>query len=137
MHILIAVVALASLVGLVVWSMSQPKEKLQAVWTELSAPFSSKHKDLATPFHAWVETSALMAKEQALQAWLLGLPAEGLQALAEKVAEFCVEMDVELDWLFDAEADVDPNAKVAAEEMVIDYCKICLKAVQNQQVGHE
>jgi hypothetical protein len=135
MHILIAVVALASLVGLVIWSLSQPKEKLQAVWTELSAPFASRHKDLAIPFRAWVETSSLMAKEQALQSWLLGLPAEGLQALAEKVSEFCVEMDVELDWLFDAEVDVDPNAKVAAEEMVIDYCKICLKAVQNQQIA--
>lgn len=135
MHILIAIAALASLVGLVVWLLRQPKEKLQAVWTELSAPFGYKNKDLEAPFRAWVETSTLMAREQALQTWLLGLPVEGLQALAEKVAEFCVEMDVELEWLFDTEADVDPNAKAAAEEMVIDYCKICLKAVQNQQIS--
>lgn len=133
MHILIIAVVLASLAGLTVWSLKQPKEKLQAVWTELSAPFASKHKDLSTPFRAWSETSDLMAKEQALQVWLQGLSAEGLQALAEKVAEFCMEMDVNLNWLFDEEADVDPDAKAVAEEMIVDYCKICLKAVQNQQ----
>lgn len=137
MHIFIAVVVLALLVGWVRSEprRSEPKKKLQAVWTEFSVPFMSKHKNLTPRFRAWVETSALMAKEPALQAWLLGLPAEGLQALVKKVAEFCVEMDVELDWLFDADVDVDPNAKAAAEEMVIDYCKICLKAVQNQQIA--
>ena len=133
MLILIIVVVLASLAGLTVWSLSEPREKLQAVWTELSAPFTSQPKDLATPFRAWAETSDLLAKEPVLQAWLVGLPAESLQALAEKVVEFCVEMDVNLDWLFNEEADIDPDAKVAAEEMVVDYCKICLKAVQNQQ----
>lgn len=133
MHILIVVAVLASLVGLVVWSLNQPKDKLQAVWTEMAAPFTSKSKELATPFRAWAESS--LGNESALQAWLVGLPNEGLQALAEKVAEFCVEMDVDIEWLFDAEAEVDPNAKAAAEEMVTDYCKICLKAVQQQQVS--
>ncbi len=134
MHILIAVVALASIVGLAAWSLSQPKEKLQAVWTELSTPFTSRQKDLATPFRQWAENSPALAQDAALKVWLLGLPNEGLQALAEKIAEFCIEMDVDLEWLFEDTSEVDPTAKAAAEEMVIDYCKICLKAVHNQQI---
>ncbi|OQX16387.1 MAG: hypothetical protein BWK73_04110 [Thiothrix lacustris] len=139
MHIFIAVVVLALLVGWVRSEprRSEPKKKLQAVWTEFSVPFMPKHKNLTPRFRAWVETSALMAKEPALQAWLLGLHAEGLQALVKKVAEFCVEMDVKLDWLFDAKAAVEPNARIAAEDMVIDYCKIVFKAVHSQKVAHE
>lgn len=132
MHILVIFLVLLALIALVVWSVSQPKEKLQAVWSELASPFTSKTKDLATPLRDWAQTA--LGNEQPLQTWLVGLPDEGLQALGENIANFCMEMDVELDWLFDPEAEVDPNAKAAAEEMVVDYCKICLKAVQNQTV---
>jgi len=133
MHILVVFLVLLVLIALVVWSVSQPKDKLQAVWSELASPFISKTKDLATPLRNWAQTA--LGDEKPLQTWLIGLPDEGLQALGDNIANFCMEMDVELDWLFDPEAEVDPNAKAAAEEMVVDYCKICLKAVQNQQIS--
>ncbi|QTR46596.1 hypothetical protein J9253_01150 [Thiothrix litoralis] len=132
MHILVVFLVLLALIALVVWSFSQPKETLQAVWSEISSPFNNRTKDLATPLRDWAQTD--LGEEQPLQTWLVGLPDEGLQALGESIANFCMEMDVELDWLFDPDAEVDPNAKAAAEEMVVDYCKICLKAVQNQTV---
>jgi hypothetical protein len=131
MHILVILLILPVLIA--IWSLSQPKEKLQAVWSELASSFTPKNKDLATPLRDWAQTA--LGNEQPLQTWLVGLPDEGLQALGENIANFCVEMDVELDWLFDPEAEIDANAKAAAEEMVVDYCKICLKAVQKQTIA--
>jgi hypothetical protein len=131
MHMLVIFLVLLSLVFMVMWTLSQSKEKLQQVWSGLAAPFASKNLDWATPIKAWAETS--LAKDKVLQAWLLNLPSDGLQALGEKIAEFCVEMNVDLSWLMNPATEVDPAVKQAAEETVIDYCKICLKAVQNQQ----
>ncbi|SJM96097.1 hypothetical protein [Crenothrix polyspora] len=131
MHMLVIFLVLLSLIFMVMWTLSQSKEKLQQAWSGLAAPFASKNQDWATPIKAWAETS--LTKDKALQAWLLALPSEGLQALGEKIAEFCVEMNVELNWLINPATEIDPAVKQAAEETVIDYCKICLKAVQNQQ----
>lgn len=131
MHVLIIFFVLFLLVSIVVWTMNQSKEKLQQAWSGIAAPFTSQTKDWATPMKAWAETS--LANERQLQAWLLALPSDGLQALGEKIAEFCMEMNIDLDWLVNPATEIDPAAKQAAEEMLVDYCKICLKAVQNQK----
>ncbi len=135
MHILVIFLVLLLLTSMVVWAIAQPKEKLQKAWSDIAAPFTSKTRDWGTPLKVWAEAS--LGNERQLQTWLLALPSEGLQALGEKIAEFCNEMNVDLTWLTDTETDtgVNPVAKQAAEEMVIDYCKICLKAVQNQQTA--
>ena len=129
MHILIVASLLASVVGLAIWSLSQPKEKLQELWSEIRTPFMNHHTDWAPSFRQWAES---LEREPDLKTWLVSLPDEALQALAEKLQEFCLEMGVELEWLLQASADTDPNAKAATEDMVIDYCKICLKALQHQ-----
>lgn len=133
MHILIAIVALAVIIGLAIRPVNRSKEKLQAVWPEITASRHSPRKDLVTPFKAWAETA--LGQEPQLQAWLTTLPDEGLQALVKKLAEFCVEMDMELEWLFTPEPSVTPEAKVVVGQVAIDYCKICLNAVQRQPVA--
>jgi len=89
-----------------------------------------KQQDYATPLKSWAQSG--LNNESKLQAWLLALPEEGLQALGEKVHEFAVEMDLDLNWLTDPEAESLPEARQAAEEMVTDYCKLCMKTVQKQ-----
>lgn len=133
MHLMLIFLVLSLLVLTVKWTMAQPKEKLQKVWSDLAAPFTSETKDWSGPLKAWVETS--LGNEKQLQAWLLALPNEGLQALGEKIAEFCTDMNVDLNWLLNPVAEVDPGAKRAAEEMIVDYCKICFKAVQSQKTS--
>ncbi|MCX7097102.1 MAG: hypothetical protein NTV43_04240 [Methylococcales bacterium] len=129
MHILIFV-GLILLTGAAVWASLQPREKLQATWEEISTPFTGKKKDWATPLKAWAKAS--LNEEVQLQKWLASLSVEGLQGLGEKLAEFCTEMNVNLDWLHDPKAKITPEAKKAAEETIIDYCKMCQKAVKQQ-----
>lgn len=131
MPILVIILVLLLLVFTLVWAMSGPREKLQKAWSGIAAPFTVKTKDLATPLKAWADTS--LAGEPALRTWLVALPVEGLQALGEKIAEFCMEMNTDLDWLIAPAEEADPAARQAVEDIVIDYCKICLKAVRNQR----
>jgi hypothetical protein len=131
MHLLVILLALLLLAVMVMWTTAQPKEKLQKAWSDITEPFTSKNKDWATPMRAWVQAS--LEKEPKLQAWLLALPNEGLQALGEKIAEFCEQMNINLQWLTNPATEIELAEKQAAEEMIIDYCKICLKAVQNQK----
>ncbi|NOS86928.1 MAG: hypothetical protein HOP34_00055 [Methylococcaceae bacterium] len=127
MHILIFS-GLILLACAAVWASLQPKEKLQATWEEISTPFTGKKKDWSTPLKSWAKAS--LVAEPELQKWLLSLSAEGLQGLGEKLGEFCADMNVNLDWLHDAQAKITPEAKKAAEETMIDYCKMCQKAVK-------
>lgn len=127
MHILIFS-GLILLACAAVWASLQPKEKLQATWDEISTPFTGKKKDWATPLKTWAK--AALNDEPVLQKWLLALSTEGLQGLGEKLGEFCAEMNVNLNWLHDPQAKITPEAKKTAEETMIDYCKMCQKAVK-------
>jgi hypothetical protein len=127
MHILIFS-GLILLTCAAVWASLQPKEKLQAAWEEIATPFTGKKKDWATPLKGWAQAS--LNEEPQLQKWLVSLSAEGLQGLGEKLAEFCAEMNVNLDWLLDPKTKITPEAQKAAEETVVDYCKMCQKAVR-------
>jgi|GEM_PF-2938848 hypothetical protein len=135
MHILLFLLVLALLIFLVLWALAQPKADLEAsvrkVWTGLADSLSPKSVDWTTPMRAWAETS--LENEQEIRIWLLALPNDGLQALGEKIAEFCLQMNVDLQWLIDPAKTFDAMRKQSAEEMVVDYCKVCLKAVQNQK----
>lgn len=130
MHFVVIFLALILLIFMVKWSLAQPKEKLEKAWSDIVSPFSLKTKDWATPLKTWAEVS--LEAELPLKTWLLALSNEGLQALGEKIADFGMEMNVDLTWLSDPAAEIEPTTKKNAEEMVIDYCKICYKAVQNQ-----
>lgn len=132
MHIIVIALIFLSLGYALTWAWNQPKDKLQAMLSEITTPFvAEKLPDMATPLKQWAQAS--LGQETLLQTWLLNLPDEGLQALGEKIAEFSHDMEVDLDWLLKPEVETNPIAKQAAEEMVIDYCKLCLKAVQQQR----
>ena len=135
MHILMFLLVFGVLISLIMWALAQPKadleDNLRKVVSGLTEALSPKTVDWATPMRVWAETS--LENEQEIQAWLLALPSDGLQALGEKIAEFCLQMNVDLQWLSDPVKPVDPQFKLSAEEMVIDYCKVCLKAVHNQK----
>jgi hypothetical protein len=131
MPILAIILVLLLLVFALAWAMTGPREKLQKAWSGIAVPFTSKTQDLATPLKAWAETS--LSGEPALRTWLVSLSAEGLQALGEKIAEFCREMNVDLAWLLAPAEDADPEARQAVEDIVTGYCKICQKAVRNQR----
>ncbi len=98
--------------------------------SRLASALQLQQQDYATPLKSWAQNT--LNNESKLQAWLLALPGEGLQALGEKVYEFAVEMDLDLSWLTDPEVESLPESRQAAEVMVTDYCKLCMKAVQKQ-----
>ena len=130
MHILFIFFILLIFLLLCVWLIKQSKEKLQQVFDDIGAPFLSKPKDWVSSLKIWAEN--YLSTEPALQSWLLSLTSEGLQALGEKIAEFCREMAINLDWLLKPDTEIDPIVRQKAEAIVIDYCKICQKAVENQ-----
>lgn len=129
MHFLVVLALLLALVSVVFWVfMDRPKQQLETVWNNLATTLKLNPQDRATPLKMWAQES--LGTEPKLQAWLLALPDEGLQALGEKVHEFGADMDLDLQWLVDPEFEGVPEAQQAAEEMVVDYCKLCMKAVQ-------
>ena len=135
MHILMFLLLFGSLSFLVMWALAQPKadleENVRKVFSGIAGSLTPRTVDWATPMRTWAETS--LASELEIQTWLLALPSDGLQALGEKIAEFCLQMNVDLQWLSDPAKPIDQHVKQAAEEMVIDFCRVCLKAVQNQK----
>ncbi len=135
MHILMFLMVFGALSFLVMWALAQPKadleENVRKVLSGIAGSLTPKTVDWATPMRVWAETS--LGSEQEVQAWLLALSSDGLQALGEKIAEFCLQMNVDLQWLSDPAKPIDSLVKRAAEEMVIDYCRVCLKAVHNQK----
>jgi hypothetical protein len=135
MHILMFLMILGALGFLVMWALAQPKadleENVRKVLSGIAGSLTPKAVDWATPMRVWAETS--LGSEQEIQTWLLALSSDGLQALGEKIAEFCLQMNVDLHWLSDPAKPIDSLVKQAAEEMVIDYCRVCLKAVHNQK----
>ena len=135
MHILMFLMVLGALGSLIIWSLAQPKaaleENVRKVWSGIAGALTPSAFDWAAPLRIWAESS--LGSEQEIQSWLLALSNDGLQALGEKLAEFCLQLNVDLQWLSDPAKAIDPLVKQSAEEMVIDYCRVCLKAVHNQK----
>ena len=130
MHILTIIAVIALLVTVVAWVLKDgpKKKKLWGVLDDFGSVTKFHHIDYTTSLRTWAQDS--LNDEPVLQTWLLDLHEEGLQALGEKISELGVEMDLDLNWLFAPEEAVVPIAQQAYEELVIDYCKLCLKAVE-------
>lgn len=83
---------------------------------------------LAPQFRAWVESA--LGNEPKLQAWLLALSPEQMQALVEHVAAYCEQLKVQLTWLTEQQIEVPPALKSTAQEIVVSYCTGIWKATQ-------
>ena len=134
MHIISVLIILLLLVGVLVWLfMERPKQQLEGVWSNVASSLNLKSQDYSIPLRMWAEEE--LGEEPQLQTWLLGLSEEALPALGEKIHELGVDMDLDLSWLTDPESEGIPEAQQASKEMVVDYCKLCMKAVHKQQMG--
>jgi Sec-independent protein translocase protein TatA len=139
MNILILITIVALILFLLFGRTKQPNsmteshyklDKFKENWDDITSSLIPKKADLATPIRAWAKRS--LADEAALQQRLLSLPDENLQIFGEKISEFCEEMDIQLDWVINPDADVPEKTKQHAENVVIDYCKLCLRAVEER-----
>ncbi len=83
---------------------------------------------LSPQFRAWVETA--LGNEPKLQAWLLTLSPEQMQALVEHIAAYCEQLKVKLTWLTEQQIEVPPALKSTAQEIVVGYCTGIWKATQ-------
>lgn len=128
MHIFVAVAALLFFMGVIVWAfMENPKQQIGAVWENFTATLAVSQQDYAVLLSSWAQEA--LNDDVPLQSWLLSLPAESLQALGEKIHEFSLDMDLDLRWLIEQEFSSAPET----QSMIVDYCKLCMKAVQHQQ----
>ena len=83
---------------------------------------------LAPQFRAWAESA--LGNEPQLQAWLLTLSPEQMQALVEHVAAYCEQLKVKLTWLTEQQIEVPLALKSTAQEIVVGYCTGIWKATQ-------
>lgn len=82
-------------------------------------------------FRAWV-TRELNAEKE-LQSWLLALPDPGFALLTKHIADFCTEMNFDLNWLAETQLTVTTELKAAMKAIIVDYCRACKKAIPVQQ----
>ncbi|MCB0062031.1 MAG: hypothetical protein KDE19_07945, partial [Caldilineaceae bacterium] len=92
---------------------------------------ASTNEALSRQFQEWVKRE--LQKEQALQSWLLALPEPGFDLLTKHIADFCREMNFELEWLVAQELTVAPELEAAMKAVIVNYCTACQKAVPAQQ----
>jgi len=86
-------------------------------------------KDPLVPqFRRWVESA--LGHEAKLQAWLLTLSPEQMQALVDHIGSHCEQLKVKLTWLTEQQDDVPPVLKNTAQEIVVGYCMGLWKATQ-------
>jgi|GEM_PF-2898383 len=65
-------------------------------------------------------------------AWLNKLPPEELASFTQKVADFCISLNFELNWLVDPKVKVDEQLKLALKETVILYSLAHWRVAQAQ-----
>ncbi|MEN8220125.1 MAG: hypothetical protein ABFS56_28000 [Pseudomonadota bacterium] len=132
MHLLLIIIA-ASLFVFLLLSVLTPQNKiLEGIGSleNILPSFMKKKTSMASLLKAWVENT--LTDKPELQTWLLSLSPEGLEVLTDKVEVFCTDMGMDLAWLLAPDAEVTPDLTQKTEELVIDYCNLCLKALQNQ-----
>lgn len=128
MHILFILISLMALAAVIAWVvMDKPKEQIQDAINGVASGMKPHKPNHAEALKHWAQEN--LEDEAQLQSWLLALPDEGLQALGEKLHEFAHEMDMDLHWLQDPDGDNAAEAQQTNEPLVIDYCKLCMKAV--------
>ena len=97
---------------------------------EAAKAITLKKPDASLEFRDWADADLQESPE--LRAWALGLPDEGFAALTQRLAAFCADMNIRLEWLTGRHMDVAPAAQQAAKAVVVDYLKLCRKALGRQ-----
>lgn len=85
---------------------------------------------LIPDFRQWIADT--MDERDTTRRWLLSLSDEGFKALMGQLMLFCYELNFDLAWLLRHELDTQPEVKRVLQEIVIDYCQSCLKAMNIQ-----
>lgn len=86
---------------------------------------------LAQEFRTWTEKG--LTEKPALQNWLANLSDEAFELLTSKLADYCHEFNIDLNWLVEGRLDKNPSLKQQVEQIVTDYCANCWQAVQIQE----
>ena len=89
-----------------------------------------KDLDQGKRFQAW--STQAFADQPALQAWLKALPDPAIQALTAHLVAFCTEMNVDLNWLLDQQAQQQPLLTRDIQMIVLHYLQACYTAVGAQ-----
>jgi len=98
---------------------------------EAAKAITLKKADVSLEFRAWVDTNLQGNPE--LRTWVLGLPDEGFAALTQRLAAFCADMNIQLEWLTGRHIDVAPAARLAANTVVVDYLNLCRQTLIHQK----
>ena len=97
---------------------------------EAAKAITLKKADLSLEFRAWVDIN--LQENPELRTWVLGLSDEGFAALTQRLAAFCADMNIQLEWLTGRHIEVAPAARLAVNAVVVDYLKLCRKALSHQ-----
>lgn len=128
MHIFIFLAILVAVIAVLILIFTdQPKQRLEHAFSNLSSTLQLHTENYAIPLSAWADNH--LQDESELQSWLAGLSEEGLQALGENLCDFANTMELDLEWLMKSE-ETSGKPDTFVEGLVIDYCKLCMKAVQ-------
>jgi hypothetical protein len=85
-------------------------------------------QETAKKFQTWADGNI---EDSDLKAWLTGLSPEAASALSAQLADFCVNLGFELDWLLEGNMDQDTEIKREALAVVTAYCRACWNAAQS------
>jgi hypothetical protein len=85
-------------------------------------------QETARKFQTWADGNI---EDSDLKAWLTGLSPEAASALSAQLADFCVNLGFELDWLLEGNMNQDPEIKQEALAVVTAYCRACWNAAQS------
>lgn len=88
----------------------------------------AEKRELAKRFGAWALDEQNLA-DAGLRAWIEDLDDLGREALAEQVAGFCADFELELAWLVDGELAAWPALEAGLRALVNHYCLACKAAV--------
>ena len=86
---------------------------------------------LAQEFRAW--TAERLTEQPELQSWLTNLSDDAFELLTSKTADYCLEFNIDLNWLVEGRLEKNIALKHGVEKIVIDYCTNCWQAIQIQE----
>ncbi|MBI1296947.1 hypothetical protein GC175_18500 [bacterium] len=81
-------------------------------------------------FRNWADAS--FADNRTLQQWLAQLPDGAIQAIIDKLLEFCFDMGFELDWVLEKKTAHGVALTARLQEIVAQYVESCYEADLSQ-----
>lgn len=81
-------------------------------------------------FRNWADAS--FTDNRTLQQWLAQLPDEAIQAIIDKLLEFCFDMGFELDWVLEKKTAHGVVLTARLQEIVAQYVESCYEADLSQ-----